>query len=268
MNIEFSILTVYNFLKDIYGVAINYANGDITKANLYTAQAVRYFNEGYRTDMFEKTCGKIDKNFWNEVLKTLNKSALDFVDPVKKVNCEITHFSATLNALIYDILFHIELADALTDEFVGWAGDIVTYAKNIYENNWDYEQAKKYICSHSSIIEDFVPNSFDLVDYIGDVDAINIFQILQKDKNKTLPIAFLEYYTNVGDITCNKRTTNFINYYKGYENFTNHAYTVIVSDTIPYPTLRNIIEETTEDSRRIAESAFVFFVESELAKEK
>lgn len=254
------VMKVYYSIVDMYNLALEYTNNNKEKSNLLVLQYIRKgkygnktildgtTNEGGILDNFEWEiiAGEIDSNYCNLVDEKLNGLSFKFKDSF--VNCEhdLQHLAATLNALLYDI--GNDGGDELMDCYAGWAGDTVSFARDIkacIENypNIDYvDWAKNVICTTSESVE-----KFGLQDYIDDLDAYNLSCIIINDKS-TLPEAFYTYYISLSPETGKyKYQTRAINFIENmsYEHF-NLLCELINSNEVPVKDLNALLSKNAK----------------------
>lgn len=269
------IMNVFYSLSDVYQLALNYTGNDIHESNLLILEYLRelkggdYGSSGTYGTKWDLMAGEIDGVFCSKVASDLGNINFNFNDPVENVPYDILHMAATLNALLYPIVSEdLELFDDVADHFAGWAGDVVTFGEDIYENGNSQEWANNNICSKTTI------SNFDMVDYIGDADAVVISQMLKNDSNLTFPEAFYQYFL-VEDVNTNKvyvatRTNRFMDAMGTYNQFLLDANMYMTSDTFPYPLLRNQVkkEHTQQEHIDKAFIAFAIFVGNKLNEER
>jgi peptidoglycan hydrolase-like protein with peptidoglycan-binding domain len=238
---------VYYNLQEIYNLALAYKNHNIQEANILTLQYLRHLANGeYGVDdiAFDKwgiMAGEIDGNFCLVLDAILSNLDLSFTDPIdNSVSYDILHMAATLNALLFSTLNEeFSAFDDLLDNYAGWAGDTLTFARDIRNNNWTQEETNQIVCSSEST------SSFSRADYFADADAINIAQFMKNSNTLTFPEIFLRYFDQVdletGRLYAADRTTRFMDAMGTYNTFLTTCDTIIRSDIFPYPNLRNLI---------------------------
>ncbi len=199
---------VYYSLLDMYNLALQYTDGDKEKSNMLVLQYIRKERYGdtsiFRADdvgefidniRWDVVAGTIDTKYCELVDEKLYNLTFDFEDDSYEdiVNHDFPHLAAVLNALLYKI-GNVELNkfDQIVDSFAGWGGDTISFATAIKiafeeDGEYDYEKwAKEHICRPGD-------KFFDSKDYIDDIDAYNLFDMIYT-RNFTLPEAFLNYY--------------------------------------------------------------------------
>ncbi|CDQ41549.1 hypothetical protein [Virgibacillus salexigens] len=122
-------------------------------------------------------------------------------DPVTKLTVGIEHLMATMSAGLYN---QIPIKEVKVTDFSGWAGDLVTVIKDVYNNNSDYG-GDWYECAKDYIGTTTKAGHFSFDDLAGDVDAVNMVKKLKENRNKTIYNEFLEYYQ--GNEVRNRFTT-------------------------------------------------------------
>ena len=272
-----NIHKVYYNLQEIFTIAQGERN--ITDANLLTLQYLRHLapNNEYGIDDVQYDdrwaimAGTINGTFCRGLDALLRSLDLNFNDPVEdSVSYDILHMAATLNALLYATLDeNFSAFDDLLDCYAGWAGDALTFARDIKDHpEWDTQaEINSIICTTTA-------SSFGIQDYIADADAVNIANMLKNTENLTLPEAFLMYFTQIDENTekiyVETRTNRFMTNMGTYNTFAITCNDLLGSTDIPYPQLRNLIlndgrDYTSELSK--ATIAFLSFIASELISE-
>lgn len=214
---------VYYSLLDMYNLAMDYTNNNQDKSNQLVLQYLRkarygdttLFGENVGSDadnlQWYVVAGKIDAKYCALVDSKLKGLNFDFIDSVTNESHDLPHLAATLNAIVYDILDDNYAGfNQLVDIYAGWGGDTISFAKTIKaaENNGitDYEEwAIDNICK---------TGYFDTKDYIDDIDAVNIGNLILS-KGLSLPSAFMSYYMLHNENTkpdYTSRATVFMNY--------------------------------------------------------
>lgn len=272
------IQKVFYNLLDIHELALDYTDNDVHESNLLVLEYLRYLKGGdYGTSSGEydgawnKMTGNIDATFCNIVNNSLGDNIdLIFNDPIKtNVQYDILHFAAVLNALLYPVVDDdLRLFDSVVDHFAGWAGDVVTFGEDIMTTgNNSQEWANDNICSET------VDSNFNMADYLADADAVIIASMLKNDANLSLPEAFIRYFNSIdpstGKIYPATRTNRFMTEMGSINQFFIDGETCIVSDTFPYPTLRNMIKKpgTQQEHFNKAFIAFTIFVSNQVIAE-
>lgn len=270
---------VYYSLLDMYNLAMEYTNNDASESNRLVLQYIRKGRYG-DASLFGGTeggdasnlewryvAGEIDEDYCELVDSKLFGLSFDFVDSVTNMDHDLPHMAATINAILYPILDGQFMGfDQIVDIDAGWGGDAISFAKDIYANasSENYQQwANSYICTESS-------SHFDLVDYIDDIDAVNISNRIIYD-GMSLPDAFFSYYIlksagNVYDYET--RTTRFIN--SMGETAFNTLCDNINSNQFPINLLKNILARPTTPQACIdaAINAFKNFVNNEITNQR
>ncbi|MDD2435561.1 MAG: DUF1906 domain-containing protein, partial [Bacilli bacterium] len=265
-----SVTKVYNNLSSIYDIAMIYTNNNTTQSNLLTLQYLRkrggYGSTYSSGDMsiikWNTVAGTIDEVFCLLVEGLLGKVDLDFIDPTVNIPYDLTHFGATLNSTLYPVAgLDLDGFNEIVDIFSGWGGDMVSYANNVESHDGDgvQEWANNNICRNSG-------TNFDLEDYLCDLDAVNIANLMDTN-SLSLPEAFLLYFdtidTETGKLYAATRTTRYI------DSITfNYFLTLcleVTADEFPMNFLRSLLinDDVTQTHVDIAMGAFVQFVYDE-----
>lgn len=113
---------------------------------------------------------------------------INLIDPMTGLTLDIEHLMATMSAEYFK---EVPIIEVSVNDFAGWAGDLITVYKDVYEHKdaYDgsvYECAKDYIGTKAGYFE------FD--DFAADADAVNMVQKLKANRNKTIYNGFLEYF--------------------------------------------------------------------------
>lgn len=230
---------VYYSLLEIYNEAFA-KKSNVKDANLLTLQYLRhlksngaYGNDGEDYDgLWPKMAGTIDSEFCKYIDNKYQSLVVNFNDPIEKIKYDILHFAATLNAYLYPLLgLDIAVADDIADDFAGWAGDLITYADNIKDEAISQEKANKLICSTEE------ESNFKLEDYLADIDAFNVFKLLDNDSDLSFPEAFRDYFTDkdyeTSELIIKTRTVRFIQNIGEIESFDRICDNVCLLNTDP-----------------------------------
>lgn len=200
----------YNQLGKIQLLALQNTENWIWKANYLVANYYRRNN--YRSPLWTPTSGPFDEDFEAYVNNALGDNPfIKPIDPVTKTAIDIEHTMATLSALL--VYEGVPLIGVRVQDFAGWAGDLYTMAKDVAVNRYlpeyrdlEWDQAT-YQCAY-----DFVGSNseyainFSQEDLLGDVDAVNVAQLLLNDPSATLFSKVTEYFDGTGVL---KRFRNF-----------------------------------------------------------
>ncbi|MBR1377366.1 MAG: DUF1906 domain-containing protein, partial [Bacilli bacterium] len=267
---------VYYNLVDMYNLALEYTNNNKEKSNLLVLQYLRKGRYG-DTSIFggngstsnikwEIVAGTIDKGYCNLVDNKLYNLNFDFID--SSVNPatphDFPHLAATLNSLLYQIgNDDLKGFDELVDCYSGWAGDTISFADSIQaavnnDTTTDYIQwAKDNICTVNGV-------NFNLADYIDDIDAYNLYNMI-KFKGYTLPEAFYFYYVlpslETHTYEYEKRASRFLNY-MSTSHFINMC-ELINSNETPIKELKGTLCNAEQKYIDAAINAFKSFLFSE-----
>lgn len=133
----------------------------------------------------------------------------DLIDPVENETIGVQHLFAVVSGFYGRFADNVEITD-----ITGWAGDLITVAKNVVMYRDEYEGTlidRTYAAAYDLIgmVEGkpFDDLLFDLDDLLGDVDAYNIAYEAKKS-NVSLAEVYPLYYT-LGRV--NTRFTDFFN---------------------------------------------------------
>lgn len=271
------ILKVFYNLMDIYTLALDYTDNDISESNLLVLEYLRYLkggNYGSVSDDYDGSwkimAGDIDATFCNIVNNALgNNIDLIFHDPINtSVEYDILHLAATLNAIMYPVITEdLAIFDSVVDQFAGWAGDVVTFGDSICANGNTQEWANNSICSAT------VPSKFELSDYLADADAVIIGSMLNNDSNLSFPEAFYKYFNTIdsetGKLFPATRTNRFMLEMGSYNQFLVDGEIYITSNDFPFPTFRNMLKQPTTQQEHMNKAfiAFGIFVGNQIIAE-
>ncbi len=214
----------YISLDKLNNLALDYANGDILRANMLTLQFIR--RDKYYTPNWDEVAGEIDYGFISyvtsskpELVAFFNRDLI-FTDPSGNA-IDFAHFAATLNGLVYYTRSprSFVVGEKHIDNLVGWAGDIQTFitddVRMATSNSSDYSlvyQAAYNLFGGQN-------TTFSISNLFADTDAVNISKQLSLS---SLGSAFRSYYSDgeykirmihfvqgiTGDTTINKETLN------------------------------------------------------------
>lgn len=265
---------VYYSLLDMYNLAMEYTNNDQSESNRLVLQYIRKGTYGDTTIIgssgggsgsnfqWQFVAGTIDEDYCDLVDEKLTGLSFNFIDSLTNKQHDLAHWAATLNAILYPLLDgQFAGFDQVIDIDAGWGGDTISFAKDIknYASN-DYQAwANANICTDQSA-------HFGLVDYIDDIDAVNIGNIINQ-YNLSLPEAFHAYYilkdvTNV--LECDTRSTRFMNS-MGTTAFNQLCYNINIDD-FPTNVLKALLAGSSTEQYYIdaAILAFKNFVNNEV----
>jgi peptidoglycan hydrolase-like protein with peptidoglycan-binding domain len=162
-----------------------------------------YRKDKYASLMWAGVSGPINSDFVSFVNDQIDdQKFINLIDPFTRYTVGIEHLMATLSAELYSLI-----SSATITDFAGWAGDLIT----VYKTVLDHKDESKYGGDVFKCALDYIGNQsnegyFSFDDLLGDVDAVNISQILKNDQGKSIYPAFLEYYY---EVDLSKRFTNF-----------------------------------------------------------
>lgn len=270
-----SLTRVRSYIAFIYSLALNYTNNNVERSSILVLHYLRG-RGGYGTpgdspvaDLkelnWDATAGPLDDDFCTLVENNLGKLDIDFIDPVTGEPYSIEHFAATLNALLFPAAgMDLEGLDDIVDLFAGWAGDLVTFGRDIARNS-DRQDLQSF--SNELICSKIQDSHFSFEDYIGDIDAINIASLMDLE-SLTFPEAFTKYFTyidpNTGYIYAKNRTERWIDSITFNVFFEQTA--DVLKDEFPMNVMRLMLiknQEVTDEHLNIARLAFLNFVHDE-----
>ncbi|KZE51598.1 glycoside hydrolase domain-containing protein [Rossellomorea marisflavi] len=135
---------------------------------------------------------------------------IDLIDPVENHTIGVQHLFAVISGFYGNFKDSKEITD-----ITGWAGDLITMAKNVvmYRDQYEGSLLDRTYASAYDLIgmvenEPFRDLVFDLDDLLGDIDAYNIAQEA-KELNLSIAEFFPSYYT-LGHVKT--RFTRFFNH--------------------------------------------------------
>ena len=177
--------------ENMFNLAMEYTGNDAKKSNMLVLQYFRkrgnyggslFSNSSSSNLTWNTVAGAIDNNYCNLVDTNLSDMNLNYYDPAtpNHYKYDINHLCAVANALLYELGDSEESGmDILTNLYSGWGGDMLSFAIDVKEaeNNGvtDIEEwAKDNICQSNS--------HFPVSDYYGDIDAINIVNLMNELK--------------------------------------------------------------------------------------
>ena len=200
-----TIVDVTSNIEKIFDVAMEYTNNNVSESNKLVCQYLR--KNGYNNLMWKKIAGDIDSNFCTQVENRYPDLDFTFYDTATNVLYDLPHFAATLNALLYVYSPGSSIdVDMLTDIYAGWGGDALSFTSDIKDSSTGntLDWAKSNICQNDD-------TKFPFNDYMADIDAINIYNELEKGKQ--LPTVFMSYFINsLGtNFDAQKRTSVWMN---------------------------------------------------------
>ncbi len=204
---------LFSNIDMLYSLASQYTNNKAL-ANKLVLMYIRQFNKSYTTSDWDVVAGKVDNKFVNYVQNSNSDLAKYFsgnvyiVDPGSNEKIEITHFAATLNALLYDTTWSdagIKLlaGENNIDNLAGWAGDLQTLVKDVLKDTNKSNDYKKLYSSAINLMGNST-SSFSMTDLLADVDAVNINKLLG---SSSINSAIRNYYTYG---STDKRYTTFV----------------------------------------------------------
>lgn len=257
----------YENISSLYELAMNYTDNDELRSNELVLQYIRRNRYGNTDPLGEGivdnirwaiVAGEIDEEFCKLADKTESGALFDFIDNKEGVVIDFIHLAATLNAIIWNSNGLIIAEEDIVDIFAGWGGDCLSFSKNIAkyaENNTDYQlEANQKICS-------IYYSLFSLSDYMGDVDAVNLYHYIRQ--GYTLVDAFDKYYNSK---EYEKRTGNFVRNIGGIDNF-NFLCNVILNEK--YKAFHKALAGDGIDTKymKSASDAFKIFVNKKYINE-
>ncbi|RBP86543.1 peptidoglycan hydrolase-like protein with peptidoglycan-binding domain [Cytobacillus firmus] len=169
-NPDMSNHVFFDLVDKIYDIAFDHTGGDIPEANILVCQYLR--GKRYFGSLWNMAAGFLDDEFMAKVDSQLNNPPINEIyDPKFKVDIGVYHLAATLNS----VLHHGTINKAIVD-FAGWAGDLVDAAGTsaVAEGFDSAYDAALHLIGHL----DETKSRFSMTDFIGDVDAVNIGNML------------------------------------------------------------------------------------------
>ncbi len=268
---------VYNNIKNLYSYVLSYNGAGVEEANLLALEYLRhlapddlYGSDVSDDDMWAIVAGPRDYELCMAIdaISSFKEEDFRFKDPYNnEILYDTLHFAATVNALLFNVI-NPEFIDfdSIINDYAGWAGDVITFAKDVKEYSLSQEQADFLICTTND-------SQFELEDYYADVDAV-IFAKMLKEEEISLPEMFFKYFMcndiSTGESYLAKRTTEFLKLMGTYNTFAQTCNTVMSSDVFPYPKLRGMLAKPESDYKeefKIATIAFLKFVGNESIRE-
>jgi len=151
-----------------------------------------YKKVSYSEDMWAYVSGGIVVDFV-EYVKVNYKDVTEFknlIDPKSRKGIGIEHLMATLSAELY---FPVPIVDDAVKDFAGWAGDMLSVMINVHRERTDESFDSTFAAAVDHIGAKTKASNFSYDDYMADVDAVNIANMLY---NPALSIieAFTQYY--------------------------------------------------------------------------
>ncbi|MDP4146425.1 MAG: peptidoglycan-binding protein, partial [Bacillota bacterium] len=210
-NNPYSLSTIVTGIKELERVGMEFLGSQNVSAlndlNLSYLRSVKYDNLSWTV-----TDGPVSKSYIDYVnthdpnLKSLfNTSRVNLIDPTTGDIVDFTHLAATTQG---------QPSVIPPASFSGWAGDlgtltgdVLTKTNNSKDTGVIYKTAKELLNSDSA--------SFSLSDKLGDIDSVNISNMLKDNKNLLLSDAINKYYSE----GANKRYSMFIDSFGGITNF-------------------------------------------------
>lgn len=203
-------------IKYLYQGAELYAPG---KGNILVCQYARH--KDYDSTFWDIVAGEIDENFIPAGDFALNYSNLCDINALgERSTVQMSHLMATLNVLLYTsnllTLTDIEMINGLAelydllhsggtsnsyiedlfDHYGGWAGDLATVCADVYTKvGVDSDNQALYLAAANNLVGTRANNSsFGYIDLLCDVDAVNLYSMIQSGTN--IADAFETYYSN------------------------------------------------------------------------
>lgn len=198
-----SVENVYSNLGLLYDLAMEYTNNNQQRSNQLVLQYIRkgiYGDESIfsgDTDsgnsiLWSAVAGNIDKNYCDLVDKTYDNLIFNFRDEKTGYMHDLSHLAAALNAILWEIQTdNLKPYSKELEAFAGWAGDTLSFAKTIKNVVKDDEDIPTF--ANLNIATQEYGRYFNLVDYIDDLDAVNLGNLILKN-NYSLLEAFNQYY--------------------------------------------------------------------------
>lgn len=191
--------TLFSNVSVVTTLASRYSNNNTELSNQLVLQFIR--RNSYSGGNWDTVAGKIDEEFIKYVMKYNPGIAVYFTGDIylndnSGGKVDFNHMAATINALIYDTTWDDAgaksmIGDTHIDNLAGWAGDLQTFAIYINKktnNSKDY----KTIYNTASNMMGKKDTSFDMMDLLADVDAVNINNRL--DSSSSFVSEMMTYY--------------------------------------------------------------------------
>ncbi|ESU34091.1 hypothetical protein G3A_02915 [Bacillus sp. 17376] len=174
----------FDLVDKIYDIAFAHAGGNVSRANILVCQYLR--SKTYFSDLWDMTAGPLDEEFIAKADSQLgNPPVYEVYDPKYKIDIGVPHLAATLNAVL-----HQGSNNQVFVDVAGWAGDLISAAGDsaVAEGFDSAYDAAFHLIGHF----DESKSEFSMSDFIADVDAVNIGNMLL---NIPQPInGLLRYY--------------------------------------------------------------------------
>lgn len=235
-------------LNSLYEVAVGYKELHETSSSANELVTNYYRRINYDDLGWDFITGPFNTDFEEFVHNTYGETSFLWpVDPVTQENIDIQHLMATLAALQFGTL----LAGATIEDFAGWAGDLVTMARNVM-NTRDADRyyggdllQRTYESAFEHVGTATLESQFSLTDLLADVDAVSIAKYLVDNPNATIVQAFQWYY----DGPCLTRFNRFFSIkYSSNEYYMRESTTkVMISEEIVYTAGRTFLQGTGHD---------------------
>jgi len=200
-SIDYSAANInFDKIRMLYEYAADYLS--INSPTVYDINqlVVRYLGQSYKGTSWDLIAGVMDLHFNNYLTTVHNNETIDLApaniflyDEFYQYPIEITHFAATLGALLYAF----PVLNNYIDAYAGWAGDLeqvggylgqtIEYGLSNYFNLDDLKKCIgfmdtelqdyifKYVNSEG-VLEESSNSGFEYQDMIQDVDAFNLYK--------------------------------------------------------------------------------------------
>lgn len=241
---------LYEKLERLYNLATEYCENDnvtfdksISRKNKLVLDYLRYSSYGgvqwyplagaIETGWIDYVNAQLPEGYTSE----LYEKQTYIYDTQFNTAISVAHMAATIQTNInqYKNIGNNKTTSAIRD-LAGWAGDLIQFVSELETkySNRNYTEDQIYDLIGSENID-----SFDLEDYIQDIDAVNLFEDLE---NEEIHKVFQEYY-NEG---YKNRFTKFINKRKEKgilpENVTTNSSTYDIMYALAYKYLTKDVE--------------------------
>lgn len=206
----------FDELDLLFNLAMKYTGEDVQLSNELVCQVLRKEKYNDNDKKWYYTAGHINEDFYNFAMQTIYIDKLKTIyDPKENLSIGSDHLMATINAILYtttnfeywiDNVEDPNEANSTLNDFAGWAGDIVSVTKSVFElviSGTGYQDAADYYIGNRN-----GDGRCSYEDILQDIDAYNIGHII-KGHNITLPSVIRTYYSQNG--TCNNRYHEFYN---------------------------------------------------------
>lgn len=252
-------------IQKIFDKALEYTNNNINRSNLLTAQYIRQLNSSYKGTLWDQVGGELDSNFIQSINSAYPNMNFTFYDSItidnKFIKYDITHFCATLSALLYEYGDgNQQSLDNLSNLYAGWAGDTLSFSSDI-KSAEDKGETNLLSWSQNNICK--FGSKFSRSDYCADIDAINISKKIKT--GISFPAAFQSYFktsANNDNPEASRRTKQWLSS-EGI-NYLNATCDLLKQDELKmFANLLNKTDGVSSEHISIALEAFKYYANKE-----